>query len=169
MHVKQRWSLALAVAFVPTPVRAAGAFLMSRLIQFERFGPAAVQAGNGHNYRASSRWQSVCYALQGLLGAWRTQPNLRLQVGAALGVVALSAWLHLSLLEWLWVSFAIGLVIFAELMNTAIEQTVDLVVGPRLDPLARQVKDLAASCVLVACLIAVVIGALTFGPHLLAS
>ena len=143
---------------------------MSRLMRMERFEPeASAPSANGRPYRAGSRWQSVRCALQGLLEAWRSQPNLRVHAGAALGAIALSAWLRLSLLEWLWVSFAIGLVLFAELMNTAIEQTVDLAVGLRPDPLARQVKDIAAGCVLVAATLAILIGALTFGPHLFAS
>lgn len=118
--------------------------------------------------RCRTRRQAVRCALHGLWTAWRTQPNLRLHVVAALGVAALGIGVRLSVLEWLWISFAIGLVIFAELMNTAIEQAVDLVVGHQPDPLARTVKDIAAGCVLVAAIIAVAIGALTFGPHLLA-
>ena len=118
--------------------------------------------------RARSRWHAVRCALQGWRDAWATQPNLRIHVCAGAAVITLSAWLRLSPVEWLWVSFAVGLVIFAELMNTAIEQTVDLVVGLRPDPLARQVKDIAASFVLIAAVIAVVIGVLTLGPHLLA-
>jgi undecaprenol kinase len=70
------------------------------------------------------------------------------------------------LTEWLWVAFAIGLVVFAELMNTAIEQTVDLVVGLRPDPLARRIKDIAAGCVLVAAVLAITIGVFTFIPHI---
>ena len=115
--------------------------------------------------QSRSRWRAVRDALQGLCDAWRTQPNLRLHVAAGLCVIACGTWIRLSLIEWLWVSFAIGLVIFAELMNTAIEQTVDLVVGMQHDPLARRVKDIAAGCVLVAAILAVVIGALTLGPH----
>jgi len=142
---------------------------MSRLLQFERFAPEATPRANGRRHHSRSRWASIRYALQGLLEAWETQPNLRLHVGVAVSVIALSIWIGLSPMEWLWVSFAIGLVIFAELMNTAIEQTVDLAVGVRSDPQARQVKDLAAGCVLIACFLAILIGALTFGPHLLAS
>ena len=89
-----------------------------------------------------------------------------LWIGIVVAVIAAGIWLNLALIEWLWISFAIGMVIFAELMNTAIEQTVDLAVGLRPDPLARQVKDVAAGCVLFACLLAVVIGVFTFGPHL---
>ena len=117
-------------------------------------------------HRARTRVQSLGFALHGLREAWHTEPNLRLH--AALGAFAIVAgmWCRLTLVEWLWVSFAIGLVLFAELMNTAIEQTVDLVVGNRPDPLARRVKDVSAGCVLTAAILAVVIGALTFVPHL---
>ena len=113
-----------------------------------------------------TRRQSFRDAFQGLRDAWGSQPNLRLQVGISLGVIVLGMVVALSLLEWLWVSFAIGLVIFAELMNTAIEQTVDLAVGLAPDSLARQVKDIAAGCVLIAAALAVTIGAFTFTPHL---
>ena len=140
---------------------------MNRLRQSDELMAAQRTPAIRRQYRARQRWQSVRCALQGLREAWDTQPNLRLHGYAALSIIGLSAWLRLSFLEWLWVSFAIGLVMFAELMNTAIEQTVDLVVGLRPDPLARQVKDIAAGCVLVAAVLAVVIGVLTFGPHLL--
>ena len=118
------------------------------------------------SFRTRTRAHSLRCALRGLRDAWATQPNLRIHVFVGSGVIALSAWLRLSLLEWLWISFAVGLVIFAELMNTAVEQTVDLVVGLRPDPLARQVKDIAAGFVLVAAVIAVAVGVLTLGPHL---
>jgi undecaprenol kinase len=116
----------------------------------------------------ASRWRALRCAVDGLLDAWRTQPNVRLHVATGAGVILVGLWCGLTLTEWLWISFAIGLVIFAELMNTAIEQTVDLVVGPRLDPLAKKVKDVAASCVLMAAAVALVIGGLTFGPRILA-
>jgi len=115
---------------------------------------------------ARTRRQSFCDAWRGVREAWQSQPNLRLQVYLALGVIGAGLWCRLSLLEWLWVSFAIGLVIFAELMNTAIEQTVDLVVGLHPDPLARRVKDVAAGCVLVAASLAAIIGLFTFLPYL---
>ena len=128
--------------------------------------PAGMAAPRHRPWRRI-RWHSVQCALQGLLDAWRTQPHLRLHVYVGGSVMVGGLWLHLSPTEWIWVSFAIGLVIFAEMTNTAIEQTVDLVVGLRPDPLARQIKDIAAGCVLVAAVLAIVIGALTFGPHVL--
>ena len=114
-----------------------------------------------------TRRQSFHDGLQGLRDAWQSQQNLSVQICVGLCVIASGIWVRLSTLEWLWVAFAIGLVMFAELMNTAIEHTVNLVVGLRPDPLARRAKDVSASCVLVASILAVVIGALTFLPHLL--
>lgn len=105
-------------------------------------------------------------AVEGLQDAWRTQPNLRLHVYVGAGLIALGAYCRLSLAEWLCVSVAIGLVIFVELLNTAIEQTVDLIVGLRPDPLARRVKDISAGCVLVAAVIALVVECVAFLPHL---
>ena len=141
---------------------------MNRLAQL---GPAPLKATIVSVYRRRvaprTRLASLHDALRGLTDAWQTQPNLRLQICVAIGVVVLGMLVRLSAIEWLWVSFAIGLVIFAELMNTAIEQTIDLAVGLAPDPLARQVKDLAAGCVLVAAVLAVIIGSLTFLPHLL--
>ena len=140
--------------------------LMNRLTERERMWIDVRSRPRGRPVAALwSRWRSVGFALQGLQEAWQTQPNLRIHVRVGMVAIALGIWLRLSLVEWLWVLFAVSLVIFAELMNTAIEQTVDLVVGLSPDPLARQVKDIAAGCVLVAAAIAFVIGALTFGPH----
>ena len=120
----------------------------------------------GRPWRSRSLRQAMRCALQGLQDAWQTQHNLRLHVYAGAAVITAGAWLHLALMEWLWVSFAIGLVIFAELMNTAIEQAVDLTMGLRPDPLARHIKDLAAGCVLIAAVVAIVIGALILVPKM---
>ena len=117
--------------------------------------------------RFQSLVRAMGYALQGLRDAWRSQPHLRLHVYFGSGMVALGALCRLSVAEWLWVLFAVGLVIFAELMNTTIEQAVDLVVGLRPDPLARRIKDIAAGAVLVAAILAALIESLTFLPHLL--
>ena len=111
--------------------------------------------------------RSLRFACQGLRDAWVSEPNLRIHAYLGAGFIAIGSAVGLSLAEWLWVSFAIGLVIFAELMNTAIEHTVDLVVGLRPDPLARRIKDVSAGCVLVATLLAILIESLTFLPRLL--
>ena len=115
-------------------------------------------------------WQSTRRAFRiaghGLVDAWLREPHLRLHTYAAACVLIAGYACRLSRAEWMWICFAIGLVLFAEVMNTAIERTVDLAVGLRPDPLARYVKDVAAGCVLVAVIIAVTVGLMTFLPHL---
>ena len=106
-------------------------------------------------------------ALQGLLDAWTHQPNIRIHVYVGSALLVLGVACRLALAEWLWVCFAIGIVIFAELMNTAIEHAVDLVVGARIDPLATRIKDIAAGSVLCAAILAAVIETVVFLPHLL--
>lgn len=110
--------------------------------------------------------QALRYAVQGLSEAWRSQPNLRIHVCFGAAILLFGALCGLALAEWLWVVVAVGLVIFAELMNTAIERTVDLVVGLRPDPLARHIKDIAAGCVLIAAVLALIIECIAFLPHL---
>jgi len=114
-----------------------------------------------------NRWQSVRCAIQGLCDTWNSQPNFRLHVISGVGVTAAGLWCQLSVGEWLWIAFAIGLVLFAELLNTAVEGLVDLIVGLSPDPLARHIKDVAAACVLTAAILSTVIGIFVFAPHLL--
>lgn len=80
--------------------------------------------------------------------------------------VSCAGWyFNLSGAEWLWVIMASGVVLMAELMNTAMEVLVDLV-SPDLHPKAKIIKDVAAAAVLVTALTAVVIGLLIFIPKI---
>lgn len=106
-----------------------------------------------HGLAASFR-----YAFAGLAAGWRSQPNFRIHVVLALVVVAGGALARISAAGWAIVALAIGLVLAAELFNTAVEAVVDLV-SPDDHPLAKRAKDVAAAAVLVAALAAVVAGA----------
>jgi diacylglycerol kinase len=72
-------------------------------------------------------------------------------------VVAAGIVLRFSPASWALVALAIGLVVAAELLNTAIEAVVDLV-SPGEHPLAERAKDLAAAGVLVASVAALAAG-----------
>jgi diacylglycerol kinase len=113
-----------------------------------------------------SRWiQSFRFAFAGIAGAIRREPHMRFHLAAAVVVVVVAAWLRVDTLDWLWLSAAITVVWVSELLNTAIERTVDLV-SPEVHPLAKIAKDTAAGAVLVAALFAVVVGAIVLGPPL---
>lgn len=109
---------------------------------------------------------SFAYAWKGLCYAFRTQLNFKVHSSVALLALLLGYLVDLSTGEWLWIFLAIGLVLIAELFNTALEALVDLV-SPGYDPKAGTVKDLAAAAVLITTFIAVLIGVLVFVPKLI--
>lgn len=111
----------------------------------------------------SKRWQSVCWAWQGVRVLISQEPNARIHAVATVVVVGLGAWLGLSLQEWALITVAIAIVWVAEAINTAIESVVDLC-SPDLHPLAKRAKDVAAGAVLLASLFAVILGVLVLGP-----
>jgi len=114
--------------------------------------------------RSVSRLASLGHAVRGLQVLLR-QPNARIHTVAAFGVVTLGYWLQISVNEWLAVALAIGLVMGAEALNTALEFAVDLA-EPEWNALARDAKDVAAAGVLICSLAAVVVGLVVFGPRL---
>jgi len=109
--------------------------------------------------------QSVSHAIRGLHVAMAGQRHLRFHIAAALVVVAAGIGLNVTAGEWGLLIIAIGLVITAELVNTAVETLVDLI-EPRQHPLAGKAKDIAAGAVLVAALTAVLIGVFVFYKYL---
>ena len=101
-------------------------------------------------------------AATGLRLAWRTQPHLRFEALVGVAAVVVAVWLRTGLVA---VLLASAIVIVAEMVNTALEATVDLA-SPERRPLAAAAKDAAAGAVLVAAAFAVTIGAVALGPAL---
>lgn len=100
-------------------------------------------------------------ALEGIRYAVRTQRNMKVHVVLTVCVILLGIGVQISWLEWLWIMAAIAIVMAMELMNTAIETVVDLVM-PEPHPLAKIAKDTAAGAVLVTAVFAVFVGAVIF-------
>lgn len=73
--------------------------------------------------------------------------------------------LRVSALEFILIAISVSFVLFAELMNTAIEVVVDMV-SPEFHPLAKVAKDVAAGAVLVAAIGAVVMGLLVLSRYI---
>ena len=113
------------------------------------------------------RLKSFGYAFNGLKHAVFTQHNMWIHLIAVVLVVLFAFLLKVSPTECLLLVFAIGLVISAEIFNSAIELLTDLV-NPEKHPKAGLVKDLAAGAVLVAATTAFIIGLLIFAPKIFA-
>lgn len=107
--------------------------------------------------RSHSLLWSFNYAIQGIVYALKTQRNMRLHAIAAAVVLVGALVLDVEPLGFVALIFAIGLVVVAELANTALEAVVDLAVET-YDPMAKTAKDVAAGAVLVASIVAVAIG-----------
>ena len=124
--------------------------------------------GRQPSSRASSRTWSRKFAdsFRGLSRAVRSQSSFGVHLLAAGAVIVAGAVLRVSAGEWCLLALSIGLVLMAEIFNTAIES---LARGPgaRRHPRLRDALDMASGGVLVAALTAAVIGLLVLGPKLL--
>lgn len=110
-------------------------------------------------------FSSFGYAWAGLRRAWSEQPNLRFHTVAAAIVIAVAFYFQVSAGEWVALGLTIGLVVTAELINTAIENLVDLI-SPENNPLAGKIKDVAAGAVLVSAVTAIVVGCIIFAKYI---
>lgn len=98
-------------------------------------------------------------ALSGLVHTWRTQRHMRVHIYVTVALVLGAIMLGLQRREFLLLLFMINFVLVAEMFNSAIEATVDLV-SPNYHPLAKFAKDIAAGAVLVTTFLVVIIGVL---------
>ncbi|MFK2824404.1 diacylglycerol kinase family protein [Bacillus sp. B190/17] len=114
------------------------------------------------------RWKrfkhSFRFALNGLKIAAK-EPNFRFHMAAASVVTAAGFILSLSRIEWLFILIMIFGVMVFEVINTAVEKTVDLVTK-EYHPLAKEAKDLAAGAVLLFSFLSILIGAIIFLPKI---
>lgn len=110
--------------------------------------------------------KSFGHAANGIVTAIQAERNLRIHLVIAVFVCAIGFFLHLSAIEWCFIIGCFGLVIGAELMNTAIEKLVDMV-SPDINPKAGLVKDIAAGAVLLCAIVAVLVGCIIFIPKVL--
>jgi diacylglycerol kinase len=117
------------------------------------------------NRRGSSWAASFRHAARGIAVTLREERHMRFHLAAAAAAAAAGAWLRIGRADWLWLAAAVAAVWMAELINTAVERTVDLA-SPEKHPLAKAAKDAAAGCVLVASVFAAVIGLAVLGPPL---
>ena len=111
-------------------------------------------------------YKSFGYAFQGIFNTIRTERNIKIHCAAAILVTIFGIWLQISKTEWMICFILFGLILALELVNTAVEATVDLFTEER-KPLAKKAKDAAAGAVLIAAIFAAVIGILIFIPKLL--
>jgi len=112
--------------------------------------------------------RSFVWAWAGICAAFASQRNLKVHGLCALLALGFSAWLGLSRLEWALLLLTITLVLMAEMLNTALETTLDLI-STETHPQIKFAKDVAAGAVLITACLALAMAALLWGPRLLVS
>jgi diacylglycerol kinase (ATP) len=100
---------------------------------------------------------SLNCAIDGVLYAARTQKHMRNHFITAMVVLIIGLFLKVTAVEFTLLAISISFVLFAELMNTAVEAVVDMVTT-EFHPLAKIAKDVAAGSVLLSVVGAVVTG-----------
>lgn len=120
------------------------------------------------DFKVSRLPASVKYAWRGLWHVLRSEQNAQIHFIATLVVIGLGFWFHISTGEFAILLLAIGLVVSSEVLNTIIEDFLD-VIHPQHHPAVRRIKDALAGAVLLSAMVAVVIGILVFLPHILAA
>lgn len=110
-----------------------------------------------HKMKNDNFLEACHNAVNGIIYAATTQRNIRIQLVLAVIVMLLSLAYGLETTEFLCLVFAVFLVIFAEMINTAIETVVDLFVDV-YHPKAKIAKDVAAGAVVLAACNALIVG-----------
>lgn len=110
--------------------------------------------------------KSFEYAFEGLFYSIKNVRNLKVHLFFTLLVILGGIIFKISRIEWLISLLFIALVIALELVNTAIEETVNLAM-PNIHPVAKIAKDVAAAAVLVSALIAFIAGFIIFLPKII--
>ena len=105
------------------------------------------------------------HALDGVIRAFKTERNLRIDYIIGLFVLLCSLFFDFSKTEFACLCLTIGFVIFAEMINSTVEYIVDLITD-KYDDRAKAAKDIAAGGVLISSIVAVIVAFFLFADKL---
>lgn len=108
---------------------------------------------------------SFRYGFQGIAAAAAKERNVRIHIVISIFVIIAGFAFSITQYEWIAILLAVGGMIALEMLNTAIERTVDMYTQ-EFHPLAKQAKDIAAGAVLFFAFISVIIGLIIFIPKI---
>lgn len=109
---------------------------------------------------------SLEFALSGIVTAVKRERNMRKHLLSAAGVIVAGLVFQVSMIDWLFLLLAVMLVIVGELLNSAIEEVVDLAANYQFHMRAKRAKDMAAGAVLLLSGFAVIVGCFVFIPKI---
>lgn len=125
-----------------------------------------------HENKSPRKWKnrslvaSLEFALTGIFTAIKEERNMKKHALTAVLVVIAGLVFQVSAIEWLFLLLSIFLVVAFEIMNSALENVVDLASDYHFSMLAKNAKDMAAGAVLVISGFAVLVGMIIFLPKI---
>ena len=108
---------------------------------------------------------SFKYAIYGIVTSFKTERNMKIHIFVMILVIISGIVFKVSLLDWIILVTMFGLVISAELFNTAIETAIDMITKEKNEK-AKIAKDVAAGAVLVLAIASVIVGLIIFIPKI---
>jgi diacylglycerol kinase (ATP) len=113
----------------------------------------------------SGRLKSIKYAFLGAIKLITTEHSVMVQFTIAILLVVMGFVYKISMTEWMFQTFAIGLVMSIEGLNTAVEKIADFI-HPSFHKKIGFIKDIAAGAVFFAAITAIAIGFMIYLPKL---
>lgn len=105
--------------------------------------------------------KSFSYAIRGINYCIANERNMRIHLSVTLIVISFANTYKSTKWEFIALLFCIGIVISCEMINTSIETIINLS-SPAYNNLAKITKDVAAGAVLIATIMAILIGGIIF-------
>ena len=124
------------------------------------------QDNNQRKWKNRDLVSSLEFALTGIFTAIKEERNMQKHALSALLVVIAGFVFQVSAVEWLFLLLSVFLVVSFEIINSAIENVVDLASDYHFSMLAKNAKDMAAGAVLVISGFAVITGLIIFVPRI---
>jgi diacylglycerol kinase len=106
-------------------------------------------------------------ALEGIVVTLTNERNIKIQAMIGIMAFVLGLYLKFNTVEFCILILTISMVVISEMLNTAIEKTVDLCVKDQIHPLAKLAKDIASGAVLIAAIASLVIAYMLYIPKLI--
>ncbi len=110
---------------------------------------------------------SIKYSVDGLVNAYQNEQSLWLHAMCTIIIVILGFLLQIKFYEWAVIVIALVVVLAVELLNTAIEATVDLITK-EIHPLAKVAKDCGSAAAFVSSIMVFIICCFIFVPKIIA-
>ncbi len=110
-----------------------------------------------------NRIRSFGYAFKGIKAVFGKEVNMNIHLIMTALVIICGFVFMISITEWMLCIVCFGVVISLEMVNSAIENLVDLV-SPEKNKIAGKIKDISAGAVLIAAICAAIVGLFIFVP-----